>query len=59
MDRLRAIAAGVSVAARAVDLRDIFAFGGLGCTTYGVAQYSIPAAWIVCGAVLLALGVRR
>lgn len=41
------------------DLRDVFAFTGLGCACYGVAQISVPAAWIVGGATLFWLGLRK
>lgn len=43
----------------AVDLRDTFVFGGLAAVGYGIAQIHVPAAWIVVGAVVFALGVRR
>jgi len=43
----------------AIDLRDLFVFGGLGCVAYGVAQIHEPAAWIVAGCALFWLGVRR
>lgn len=49
----------MAAAAARVDLRDVFVFGGLGCAVYGVSGYSVPAAWIVAGAVLFTLGVRR
>jgi len=45
--------------ARALELRDIFVFGGLGAITYGVAQIHEPSAWIVVGAALFVLGLRR
>ncbi|MDZ4253994.1 MAG: hypothetical protein U1A72_15600 [Sulfuritalea sp.] len=41
------------------DLADVFAFGGLGVACYGIAQFSQPVAWIVGGAVLFGLGVRK
>lgn len=44
---------------RAVDLRDVFVFGGLACAVYGIAQLHGPAAWIAAGAAFFWLGVRR
>ena len=41
------------------DLRDVFVFGGLACAVIGVAQVFVPAAWVVGGAALFWLGVRR
>jgi hypothetical protein len=41
------------------DLRDIFWIGGLSAVGYGVAQIHVPAAWIICGAVVFWMGVRR
>jgi hypothetical protein len=43
----------------ALELRDLFVFGGLGCVAYGAAQIYPPAAWIVGGATLFWLGIRR
>ena len=43
----------------ALDTRDVFVFGGLAALAYGIAQVHVPAAWIVCGALMLAIGVRR
>lgn len=40
-------------------LRDTLAFGGLGLVGYGVYAIYPPAAFIVIGAVLFVLGVRR
>jgi hypothetical protein len=59
MKRLRQIGRGLLWLAREVDMRDILVFGGLGCAVYGVAGFSVPAAWITAGAVLFALGMRR
>jgi hypothetical protein len=59
MERLRRLARGLAMLARSFDLRDAFVFGGLGCAVYGVAGYSVPAAWIVAGVVLFALGVKK
>ncbi len=42
-----------------IDLRDIFVFGGLGCIAYGAAQIYPPAGWIVAGAGLFWLGIRK
>lgn len=42
-----------------LDLRDGFAFGGLACVAYGVAQIHQPAAWIVTGIALFWLGIKR
>ena len=43
----------------AVDLRDVFVFGGLGLAFYGLAQWDIGLACSVIGAVIFWLGVRR
>ena len=58
MERLRAIARGAIALATALEMRDVFVFGGLGCAVYGVAGFSVPAAWIVAGVVLFALGIK-
>lgn len=59
MGRIRQLARGLLALARGVDLRDAFTFGGLACAVHGVAGFSVPAAWIVAGVVLFALGVKR
>jgi hypothetical protein len=59
MERLRRLVRGLALLARSIDLRDAFVFGGLGCAVYGVAGFSVPAAWIVAGVVLFALGVKK
>lgn len=59
MERLRQMARGLHVLVRNIDLRDVFTFGGLGCAVYGVSGFSVPAAWIVAGTVLFALGVKK
>lgn len=41
------------------DLNDIFTFGGLAGACYGISLIHVPSAWIVGGAVLFCLGVRR
>ena len=51
--------AALKVVLAAVDLRDVFAFGGLSAVAYGVAQIHSPSAWIVAGAVVFLLGIRR
>lgn len=43
----------------AIDLRDIFVFGGLACAVYGISQIYVPASWIAAGATFFWLGVRR
>jgi hypothetical protein len=43
----------------APDLRDLLVFGGIGCAAYGAAQIYPPAAWIIAGAAIFWLGVRR
>lgn len=43
----------------AVDLRDLFVFGGLGAAAFGIWQIDPPAAWIAAGAALFWLGVRK
>jgi hypothetical protein len=45
--------------AAAVDLRDAFVFGGSAFVFHGLWQIYPPAAWIVAGAALFWLGVRR
>ncbi len=40
-------------------LRELFVFGGLASAVYGISQVSEPAAWVIGGAVLFWLGVRR
>ena len=47
----------LAAAAAGIDLRDVLVFGGLGCAVYGTAGYSVPAAWILAGIVLFALGI--
>lgn len=42
-----------------IDLRDVFAFGGLGSIFYGVYQFSAPAAFTIIGIAVFWLGVRR
>ncbi len=44
---------------REIDLRDLLCFGGLALVTVGVWQIYPPAAWIVTGAALFWLSVRR
>lgn len=41
------------------DLRTIVTFGGLGMVGYGLSLIYPPAAYIVCGAALFWMGVRR
>jgi hypothetical protein len=41
-----------------LDLRDVFAFFGLGCAAYGAWLIYPPAGWIVLGAPLFWLGAR-
>ena len=41
------------------DLRDAFWVCGLSAIGYGVAQIHAPAAWIICGAAIFWMGVRR
>lgn len=54
--RIRRVLAAIGAE---LELRDVFVFGGLGCAVYGIAQVHQPAAWIVGGATLFWLGVRR
>lgn len=42
-----------------VDPRDVLCFGGIGLAAAGVWQIYPPAAWIVSGAALFWLAVRR
>ncbi len=41
-----------------VELRDVVVFGGLGIGCHGLAMINVPAAWMVCGLVIFALGAR-
>jgi hypothetical protein len=41
----------------AIDLRDLFVFGGLGLLGYGLFQFRPWVAFAVCGAILLAIGL--
>jgi hypothetical protein len=41
------------------DIRDAFAFMGLGFLWYGLAEIFPPIAWIVVGSCLFWLGARR
>ena len=43
----------------AIELRDVFWIAGLAAAGYGIWQIYAPAAWIVCGAAVFWLGVRR
>ena len=60
---VKAAAAGIRGAAIKVaaqfDLRDVFAFAGIGCAAYGTAQIYPPAAWIITGVALFWLAVRQ
>ena len=59
MTILKRIPLLVAEAFHSIDLRDVFVFGGLGIAVRGVAEFSVPTAWIVCGIVLFAMGIRR
>jgi hypothetical protein len=50
---------GMALVAEQLELRDVLAFGGLALFGYGVHCIYPPAAWILCGAVLFWLGVKR
>lgn len=41
-----------------IELRDVFAFGGLALLTCGAAQIYAPAGFIVPGLVLMVLGIK-
>lgn len=41
------------------DMQDLLVFGGLGCAVVGTAMIFAPAAWILAGAALFWLGVKR
>ena len=43
----------------AVGLNEVFVFGGILISGYGIAQIYEPAAWIVIGTIILLLGLRR
>ena len=45
--------------AAVVDLRDMVVFSGLAFVFYGLVQVYPPAAWVVVGAALFLLGVRK
>ncbi len=60
IERLARLSPGVDLLPYLLpDLRDVITFGGLGAACYGIAMLSVPAAWIVGGACLFWLGVRR
>lgn len=59
MKRTLTRAAGRILAANPFDLTDAFTFGGLAMVGYGLSLVCVPAAWIVCGAFLTWIGVRR
>ena len=58
MTARRALAA-CAAAWSGIDLRDGFVFGGLACVVIGVALIYTPAAWIIGGAALFWLGLRK
>jgi hypothetical protein len=41
------------------ELNDVFWIAGLSAVGYGVAQIYPPAAWIICGAALFWMGVKK
>lgn len=43
----------------AIDLRDVFVFGGIAAASYGAAQMYAPGGWLLAGAAIFWLGVRR
>jgi len=45
--------------AQNIELPEVFVICGLGCVGYGVSLIHQPSAWIVVGAVVFALGMRR
>ena len=47
----------ISAIGKAVDLRDIFVFGGLILLGYGLYLFRPWVAFAVCGAILLAIGI--
>lgn len=58
--RLRTLVALVANAlSLAFDLADVFWIVGLAAVGYGLAQIYAPGAWIVCGAAVFWMGVRR
>jgi len=58
-DNLKAAGAQLARLGAAVDIRDRFCFGGLAMVGYGTYAIYPPAGWIVVGAVLFLLGVKR
>lgn len=40
-----------------IDVRDIFVFGGLGILTYGLYLYSPWISFVVCGILLMMIGI--
>lgn len=54
-----ALVAGAKRVRLDINLRDVFAFGGLGMVGHGIAMVSPSAAWIVVGVAVFWLGVRR
>lgn len=47
------------IVSAAFDLRDVFVFGGLAMVGYGLSEVYAPSAWLVVGAALFWLGVRK
>ena len=41
----------------ALDMSDLFALAGFGALEYGVSRWSVPAAWVVGGVVLIGMSV--
>jgi hypothetical protein len=49
----------VGAVRKAVDVQDAHVYGGLMCACVGVAQVHQPGAWVLAGAALFWLGVRK
>jgi len=56
---MEAVARARSVIAENIGLREVFVISGGSAMGYGIAQIHAPSAWIVTGAALVILGMRR
>lgn len=58
-EKIRADLCTVFTLVTKIDLRDVFALGGLSMVGYGAHAIYAPAGWIVVGVVLCWIGMRR
>jgi hypothetical protein len=56
---LGAVARARGAIAENIELREVLVICGLSAMSYGIAQIHAPSAWIVTGAALVILGMRR